>query len=201
MKTLKHQNDITSQIIRLINEMKLIVSLVVLFVVFTGSFASLQAQDQSQPAAPAPAPTENPDTEPKGKITIKTSEPGAEVIILNRFNMVEVKKKQAKDSGMYQLKAGMYRVEIKKPNYLAQVRDLYVTSGMDEVMFFDLQPYIIEKKGIFGAAYNGGPNKKKSGYTKYFVGLGVAAVVLGAAAILLGGSSSSSTLPNPPPRP
>ena len=27
MKTLKHQNDITSQIIRLINEMKLIVSL------------------------------------------------------------------------------------------------------------------------------------------------------------------------------
>jgi len=198
MKNLKHQANTTSQLIRLFNEMKCIVSLVVLFMVLTGSFSSIQAQDQTQPPATT---TESPDTSPKGKITIKTSEPGAEIIILNRFNMVEVKKKQAKDSGVYQLKAGMYRVEVNKQNYLSQVRDLYVTSGMDEVMFFDLQPYIMEKKGIFGAAYNGGPNKKKSSYTKYFVGLGVAAVVLGAAAILLGGSSSNSTLPNPPPRP
>ncbi|NCQ11532.1 MAG: hypothetical protein GW809_05200 [Bacteroidetes bacterium] len=200
MKNLKQHINTTSHLSRFLSEIKLWVSLVVLFVILQGSFSSLQAQDKSQPV-PTPTTTEDPDSTPKGKITIKTSEPGAVITILNRFNMVEVKKKQTKDSGVYQLKAGMYRVEVNTPNYLSQVRDLYVTSGMDEVMFFDLQPYIIEKKGIFGAAYNGGPNKKKNSYTKYFVGLGVSAVVLGAAAILLSGNSSSSTLPNPPPRP
>jgi hypothetical protein len=172
------------------------ISLFAVLLIFVSYSSTLQAQQQTQTSQSGAD-----NAKPKGKITIKTSEPGAQIIILNRYNMVEVKKTQVKDSEVYRLKEGMYRVEVNKQNYLSQTRDLYVRSGMDEVMFFDMQPYIMEKKGIFGAAYNGGPKKTKSGYTKYFIGLGVAAVVLGAAAILLGGSQSNSTLPSPPARP
>lgn len=161
-----------------------------------GVVSTTYAQQQTQTSQ-----TEEGDAKPKGKLVISVSEAESEIKILNRFNMVEVKKTQAKKKDEYRLKEGMYRIEVSKKNYLAVFRDVYISTGMQQELYFDLQPYIEEKKGIFGAAYTGGPKKKSGGASKYLVVVGVAAVVLGAAAILMGGSETGSTLPSPPGRP
>lgn len=168
-----------------------------LFFVLCLFIGNLHAQQQTQTSS-----SENGEAKPKGKITLSISEAEAEVKILNRYNMVEVKKTQMKKIEEYRLNEGMYRVEVSKKNHLSVVRDVYVSIGSSHELTFELQPFRQEKKGIFGAAYTGMPQKESNKKAKYYVLVGVAAVVLGATAILLGsGSETASTLPTPPGKP